>query len=194
LFRGLRPGRTTDGPVRQRQERRWGERPAVRVAVAVAVVARLSFMRMNGSTGSGTRLMLTRGVLFAAGVLTLLCVALFGAALRSDGAITAHRAQDTAEVLAVNVDRTLVRYTTPDGRIHVPANGVLYPDDLRVGQLVRVEYDSTNPALVRVAGRSAAGMIVPLLAVIGCSWVIAGAVAWWRRQRERATAFLPGGT
>jgi len=138
--------------------------------------------------------MLAHSVLLAAGVLTLLCLALFGAGLRSDSAITAHRAQGTAEVLAVHLDRTLIRYTTPDGRIHVPANGVLYPDGLRVGELVRVEYDSTNPELVRVAGRSVVSMIVPLVVVIWCSWVIAGAVVWWHRLRERAAAFLPGGT
>ena len=133
-----------------------------------------------------------RAVLVLAGLLTLLCVALFGAALRNDDAISEHLGHATAEVLAVKFDRTIIRYTTPDGEVHTPPNGVLYPEGLRAGQLVRIEYDTTNPELARVAGRTAVLALLPLSTVIISTWVLAGPLLWWAGRRQYAEAFLEG--
>lgn len=135
---------------------------------------------------------IARAVLAMGCLLTVLCMALFGAALRNDEAISEHLGHATAEVLAVKFDRTIIRYTTPDGEVHTPANGVLYPAGLRAGQLVRIEYDTTNPELARVAGRTAMLTILPLTSVILSVWVLAGPLLWWATHRERAEIFLEG--
>ena len=94
--------------------------------------------------------------LTVAGVLTLLItMALAGAAL-DDAGIDARTGRATAQVLAVTPMRTLVQFAVPEGRVYRPDEGVAYPSGLRVGQLVRVEYDSADPDQVRVAGRACA--------------------------------------
>lgn len=135
-----------------------------------------------------------RAVLIAACLITLLCASLFGAALRSDDAITDHLGRANAEVIAVNFDRTIIRYSTPDGDVRIPPNGVLYPEGLHEGQLVRIEYDTTNPELARVAGRTAMLTAGPLAIVVACTWLIAGPVLWWYRRRDHTAAFIPAGT
>lgn len=136
----------------------------------------------------------TRVALSVAGLLTFLCLALFLAAVRNDHAITAHTGRGTAEVLAVRFDRTVVSFKTPDGVTHRPPNGVLYPDGLRAGQLVSVEYDTTNPDLVRVAGRTAMHTLVPLLVVLASTWIVAGGVLWWAARVAPREGFLPHGS
>ena len=135
-----------------------------------------------------------RAVLTVACLLTLLCVSLLGAALRNDDAITDHLGRANAEVVAVNFDRTIIRYSTPDGEVHIPPNGVLYPAGLREGQLVRIEYDTTDPELARVAGRTALLTVVPLAVVVTCTWLIAGPLLWWYSRRNRTSAFIPADT
>ncbi|MGH3948861.1 MAG: DUF3592 domain-containing protein, partial [Pseudonocardiaceae bacterium] len=111
--------------------------------------------------GSSGRIVF-RVVLGVACLITLLAVALVLAAYRNDRAITSSVGEANAEVVSVGWDRTIVRFQTPDGVVHLPPNGVLYPAGLSEGQLVRIEYASTNPELARVAGRTALLTLLPL--------------------------------
>nr|WP_166641717.1 DUF3592 domain-containing protein [Amycolatopsis sp. SID8362] len=116
-----------------------------------------------------------------------MCVCLLFAAIRNDGAISAQLGTATATVDSVAFDRTIIHFETPDGIVHSPANGVLYPDGLAAGQLVRIEYDASDPELARVAGRSATLTLLPLGSFVFFSWLVAGPVLWWiRRVGKRA--------
>ncbi|MGH3951461.1 MAG: hypothetical protein ACRDSE_20475, partial [Pseudonocardiaceae bacterium] len=63
-------------------------------------------------------------------------------------------------------------------------NGVLYPAGLSEGQLVRIEYASTNPELARVAGRTALLTLLPLGATVLFTWLLACPLLWWLRRRR----------
>ncbi|AUI63152.1 DUF3592 domain-containing protein [Amycolatopsis sp. BJA-103] len=122
--------------------------------------------------------------LVVASLVTVLGVSLLFAAFRNDSAIEAELGQATAQVESVTFDRTIINYATPDGIVHSPANGVLYPAGLAAGQLVNIEYDVGDPELARVAGRSAANTLLPLGSMIFFTWLVAGPLLWWiRRQR-----------
>ncbi|MFI7118024.1 DUF3592 domain-containing protein [Amycolatopsis sp. NPDC049868] len=122
--------------------------------------------------------------LVVASLVTVLGVSLLFAAVRNDNSIEAQLGQATAQVESVTFDRTIINYATPDGIMHSPANGVLYPSGLAAGQLVNIEYDVGDPELARVAGRSAATTLLPLGSMIFFTWLIAGPLLWWiRRQR-----------
>jgi len=124
-----------------------------------------------------------RCVLAVAVVITALCIGLLLGAIRNDQAITGNLGQATAEVDAVTWDRTIIRFETPDGVVHSPSNGVLYPSGLVAGDLVRIEYDATDPDLARVAGRTATLTLLPLGTTILFTWLVAGAAAWVIRHR-----------
>ncbi|GAB3706901.1 DUF3592 domain-containing protein [Amycolatopsis oliviviridis] len=127
--------------------------------------------------------------LVVASLVTVLCVSLLFAAFRNDSAIEAQLGQATAQVETVSFDRTIINYATPDGIMHSPSNGVLYPAGLAAGQLVNIEYDAGDPELARVAGRSATNTLLPLGSMIFFTWVIAGPLLWWiRRQNVRSRA------
>ncbi|WP_410656727.1 DUF3592 domain-containing protein [Amycolatopsis sp. lyj-112] len=122
--------------------------------------------------------------LVVASLVTVLCVSLLFAAFRNDSSIEAELGQATAQVESVTFDRTIINYATPDGIMHSPANGVLYPAGLAAGQLVNIEYDVGDPELARVAGRSAMNTLLPLGSMIFFTWMVAGPLLWWiRRQR-----------
>jgi hypothetical protein len=112
--------------------------------------------------------------------------AVAGAAV-DDRAIAANPATAQAEVLeGSNFVRTLVRFTVANGEVWVPEKGVFYPRGLQPGSKVAVEYDVTNPDLVRVAGRSALAGMGPLLAGVLVSWLVLGPLAFWIRRRRAA--------
>ncbi|GAA3553629.1 DUF3592 domain-containing protein [Amycolatopsis ultiminotia] len=126
-------------------------------------------------------------------LLTVMCVGLLFAAIRNDNAIEAHPGTATATVESVAFDRTIIQYQTPDGVVHSPATGVLYPSGLAAGQLVLIEYDATNPDLARVAGRSANLTLLPLGITVVVTWLIAGPLLWWlRRLINRDRVPVPG--
>ena len=54
---------------------------------------------------------------------------------------------------------------------------LLRPAGLRVGQLVRVEYDSANPEQVRVAGRTWATGVVPAAITFVVLWALIAPIA-----------------
>jgi hypothetical protein len=124
-------------------------------------------------------------LLVLASFITLMAVLVMVGAHRDDLAIDSHTGVATAEVLhGSGFSRTLVRFTTDDGRIVVPEKGVFYPRGLRPGQILRVEYDRTDPDRVRVLGRTAAVGLVPIsLGILG-AWAVLGPTAFALRERQ----------
>jgi hypothetical protein len=118
----------------------------------------------------------------------LIGFAIAGAAV-DDRTIAANPATAEAEVLdGSGFLRTLVRFTVANGEVWVPERGVFYPRGLQAGQKVAVEYDVTEPDLVRVAGQSAPGSMGSLLLAALGSWVVLGPLGLWIRRRRVAAA------
>ncbi len=115
-------------------------------------------------------------------LLTVMCVCLVFAAFRNDSAIDSHLGTANATVESVAFDRTIIQYQTPDGIVHSPPTGVLYPSGLAAGQLVAIEYDATNPELTRVAGRTATLTLLPVGTTVLITWLVAGPLLWWLRR------------
>ncbi|MGH3912842.1 MAG: DUF3592 domain-containing protein [Pseudonocardiaceae bacterium] len=117
------------------------------------------------------------------GVITVLVVLALAGAARDDSAIDARTGRATAEVLVVTSTRTVVQFPGPDGQMYRPDAGLAYPSELRVRQLVRVEYDTADPERVRVAGRSWTGGLWPATITLLVLWVLALPAGWWLRSR-----------
>jgi hypothetical protein len=126
--------------------------------------------------GVRVRRAVCRVLFVVGGVITLVCVLLPIACWRDDVAIERSMGQAVAQVDSVSFNRTVVRYATPDGRVIIPSQGVLYPDGLKVGDNVRVEYDQTNPELTRVAGRTATLSLLPVGTFLVSVWIVIAAV------------------
>ncbi|MFR9806167.1 DUF3592 domain-containing protein [Pseudonocardia sp. RS010] len=129
------------------------------------------------------------GVLVGFAVLaTFLSVVGFVGAVVDDVAISRNRATATAEVLEGSTfARTLVRFPVPDGQLLVPERGVYHPRGLEPGTTVRVEYDRTEPDLVRVAGRTALSGLPLTIGFVALAWALfGGAAALVRRGRQAA--------
>lgn len=126
-------------------------------------------------------------MLGVAGLITLLMLVLVLAAYRNDNAIESNLGAANAEVLSVAWDRTIVRFETADGALHISQDGVLYPEGLVEGQLVHVEYDASNPDLVRVAGRTFTLSLLPTGTTVAITWLVAAPLARWLRRRESPT-------
>lgn len=126
---------------------------------------------------------LARVLVVIAGLLTVFGLLLIVAAFVEDEAIENNTGRAEADVVSVGLDRTLVRFQTPDGAEHVPSVGVLYPEALEEGQVVRVEYDVRDPNLVRVAGRGAALTILPVTSLLATVWAVVAGALWWLRKR-----------
>lgn len=110
-------------------------------------------------------------------------VALAGAAMH-DAAIDADTGVATAEVLdGSTFRRTLVSFVVEEGRTVVPERGVFHPRGLVPGDRIAVEYDRSQPQVARVAGRSAADGIGPVLLGVATVWAVLGPLAWWLRRR-----------
>ena len=114
-----------------------------------------------------------------------ICVSTLLGAVRDDIAISRHPAVTTAEVLpGSGFSRTLIRFTTADGKLLVPEKGVYYPHGLREGQFVLVQYDLTHPDRVRVLGRNASMGILPIGLMLLGVWVVLLPLGWWLRARR----------
>lgn len=123
------------------------------------------------------------------GVTTVLCLLLLTSFWRIDRAVESRTGKATAEVLSVSWNRTVVRYSTPDGVVHIPDLGVYYPMGLNTGDLVRVEYDAAHPDTVRVADRGADLALLPIGMTIAGVWlVITPLTVYLRRRGRRPTA------
>ena len=134
------------------------------------------------------RFVVTRLPEIVAGVAVLataLAVLALGGAALDDRAIAANPAVAEAEVLEGSTfARTLVSFTVASGEVVVPERGVFYPRGLEVGESVAVEYDVTDPELVRVAGRSALDGVLPLSVGVLVVWAVLGPLARWLRSRR----------
>ncbi|WP_029535872.1 DUF3592 domain-containing protein [Saccharopolyspora spinosa] len=123
-----------------------------------------------------------RGVLVLGLLLTVMGLSIIGACFINDRTIEESKGEAVAEVVDTSLTRTVVRFNTEEGRVYIPPNGVLYPADLQAGQLVRVEYDSRNPDLVRVAGRNAVLSLLPVSSSLAVVWAVLLPVYWLLRR------------
>lgn len=126
-----------------------------------------------------------RGVLITGLLLSVMGLSIIVACFINDRTIVESRGQAVAEVVDTSLTRTVVRFNTEDGRVYIPPNGVIYPTDLQAGQLVRVEYDSRNPDLVRVAGRTAVISLLPVLSTLAVLWAVLLPTYWLLRRSDR---------
>lgn len=121
-------------------------------------------------------------------LLTTISVFALVGALRDDAAIAARPVVVTAEVLPDSSwSRTLIRFTTQDGKLLVPEKGVYYPRGLTPGQVIRVEYDRDHPDRVRVYGRDASVGYLPVAGIVLGLWATLGPLWWWLRRRRAAS-------
>ena len=133
--------------------------------------------------GARVRRIATWALLTAGGIITGLGLLLIVAAWTEDAKIDRHTGYTSAKVVSVSFQRTLVSFHTPDGAEHIPSVGVLYPEALEEGQVVSVEYDQTNPDLVRVGGRGVFVTLLPVGSTVLITWVVVVPVVWWIRRR-----------
>ena len=103
-----------------------------------------------------------------------------------DRDITNHLGRADADVLSVVFNRTAVRFVTPDGTVYIPPNGVLYPEGLAAGERVKVEYDTLEPNMVRVAGRDFTLAFLPIGTTIAGTWIVVTPLLWWLRRPKRS--------
>ncbi|GAB5905001.1 DUF3592 domain-containing protein [Mycobacteroides chelonae] len=126
------------------------------------------------------------GVLILAGLMTLQSLLLVAGAWRNDKAIERDMGVALAEVLSAGPRRSTIEFVTPERVTYRPELGVLYPSELSPGMRIYVEYDKSDPDLVRVQGRNASLSIVPAGSIIVVVWAVAGTVllglAWMQRR------------
>lgn len=135
-------------------------------------------------TRARIRRLSARGVLGLAVLLSVLGVSIVIACSINDRTIEEARGQAVAEVVDTSLTRTVVQFSTADGRVFIPPGGVLYPEGLQSGQQVRVEYDQRNPDLVRVAGRTMLVSLLPVGTSLLGVWVVLGPTYWVLRRRS----------
>ncbi|WP_433266013.1 DUF3592 domain-containing protein [Actinosynnema sp. CS-041913] len=138
-------------------------------------------VRTGGRRKAGP--LVVRALLVLGAVVTLIGVILLGACLRDDLAIEQRMGRENAEVVSVSFQRTVVRFATPDGAVHSPAQGVLYPEGLEPGQWVRIEYDTADPEVARVAERTWTLAILPIGTFLLAVWAVLLPLVWWIRRR-----------
>lgn len=135
--------------------------------------------------GVRVRRVVARALLVVGAVVTLVAVLLMTAAWRDDRAIEARLGNATAEVVSVAFNRTVIRFGTPDGKVQSPSQGVLYPEGLEAGQLVRIEYDTANPELARIWGRGASLAVLPISTFLLVVWAVLLPAIWFVRRGYR---------
>ena len=81
-----------------------------------------------------------------------------------------------AEVLDAGPRRSTIEFVTPDRVTYRPELGVLYPSELDTGMRIYVEYDRSNPDLVRVQDRNASLAIIPAASIAVLGWLAAAAI------------------
>ncbi len=143
---------------------------------------------MRTSARPRVRQLVSRSLVLLGAVVTLIGVILLAACWRDDLMIEKRLGKATAEVVSVSFQRTVVRFATPDGAVHSPSQGLLYPEGLEPGQLVRIEYDTADPEVVRVAGRTAVLALLPIGTFLLAVWAVLLPPAWWlvRGGRRRS--------
>lgn len=137
------------------------------------------------------------GVWIIIAVVTLQSVLLVAGAWRNDRQIERNLGTAAAEVLSAGPRRSTIEFVTPDRVTYRPPLGVLYPSELADGMRIYVEYDRTDPNLVRVKGRSAVLAIIPAGSTALLGWLVGGLalaalVGLERRDPAEAEKSPPG--
>jgi hypothetical protein len=114
------------------------------------------------------------GLVIAASLVTLQSLLLVLGAWRNDRQIEGNMGVAAAEVLSAGPRRSTIEFVTPDRVTYRPELGVLYPSELDTGMRIYVEYDKSDPDLVRVQHRNAALAIIPAGSIAVVAWLIAG--------------------
>ena len=126
------------------------------------------------------------------GVVTLQSILLVAGAWRNDRQIEGNRGVAEAEVLSAGPRRSTIEFVTPDRVTYRPELGVLYPSELATGMRIYVEYDRSDPNLVRVQNRDAGLAIIPAGSVAVVGWLIGGAIlAVLVRREQRLPREMP---
>lgn len=128
-------------------------------------------------------------VLVLAALMTLQSLLLVAGAWRNDKAIERDMGVALAEVLSAGPRRSTIEFVTPERVTYRPELGVLYPSELSPGMRIYVEYDTSDPDLVRVQGRNASLSIIPAGSIIVVVWLVAGTILLglaWMQRRSRA--------
>lgn len=122
------------------------------------------------------------------GILTLQSILLVAGAWRNDRQIERHIGVAEAEVLSAGPRRSTIEFVTPDRVTYRPELGVLYPSELATGMRIYVEYDKTNPNLVRVQNRNASLAIIPAGSIAVAAWLTGAAMLALLVRLERRDA------
>jgi hypothetical protein len=125
------------------------------------------------------------GILVVACVVTLQSLLLVAGAWRNDRTIEANMGVAQAQVLSAGPRRSTIEFVTPNRVTYRPKLGVLYPSELAAGMRNYVEYDKTDPDLVRVQHRTAALSIIPAASVAVGAWLVAAALLFIIRAIQR---------
>jgi len=118
------------------------------------------------------------GIVIMACLVTLQSVLLVLGAWRNDQQIEHNMGTAAAEVLSAGPRRSTIEFVTPDRVTYRPELGVLYPSELETGMRIYVEYDRSNPDLVRVQNRNASLAVIPAGSIAVVGWLVAGALLW----------------
>jgi hypothetical protein len=109
-------------------------------------------------------------------LVTLQSVLLVAGAWRNDHQIERNMGVAQAEVLSAGPRRSTIEFVTPDRVTYRPELGVLYPSELATGMRIYVEYDRSDPDLVRVQHRNASLAIIPAGSIAVLGWLIGAAM------------------
>ena len=112
-------------------------------------------------------------VLIVTGLVTLQSVLLVAGAWRDDLAIQHNMGVAQAEVLSAGPRRSTIEFVTPERVTYRPELGVLYPSELATGMRIYVEYNKSDPNLVRVQHRNAGLAIIPAGSIAVVGWLVA---------------------
>ncbi len=119
------------------------------------------------------------------GIVALQSMLLVAGAWRNDRQIERNMGVAEAEVLSAGPRRSTIEFVTPDRITYRPELGVLYPSELSAGMRIYVEYDKSNPDLVRVQYRNASLAIIPAGSIAVLGWLIGGVILAGLVQLER---------
>ena len=114
------------------------------------------------------------GIVIMGCLVTLQSVLLVLGAWRNDQQIEHNMGTAAAEVLSAGPRRSTIEFVTPDRVTYRPELGVLYPSELETGMRIYVEYDRSNPDLVRVQNRNASLAVIPAGSIAVVGWLVAG--------------------
>jgi hypothetical protein len=128
------------------------------------------------------------GLLTVGVLVTIMMAVMVAGSYRDDALIDDDKATAVADVVSASPTKATVSFSTPDGIFRSPRLGVFYPGRLTEGQRISIEYSSTNPELVRVAGRDASLSILPALSVLVYSWLAIAAIMVLLAETHRRRA------